>query len=191
METLAIHTESANLSEEQFFRLCADNKELRIERDKNKNIIIMSPTGTNTGRYNAEILGELIIWNKKNNTGFCFDSSTGFILPDGSMRSPDVSWISKARWEQVPASDKERFAHICPDFIIELRSKSDTLKQQKEKMQEWMANGVKLAWLIDLENKTTIIYKQHTETVEQLFTETLLGETILLGFELKLNEIIN
>ncbi len=191
METLAIHTKSANLSEEQFFRLCADNKELRIERDKNKNIIIMSPTGTNTGKINLSIASLLWLWNKKNNTGYCFDSSTGFILPDGSMRSPDVSWISKARWEQVPANEKERFAHICPDFIIELRSKSDTLKQQKEKMQEWMANGVRLAWLIDLENKTTIIYKQHTETAEQLFTETLLGETVLSGFELKLNEIIN
>ena len=191
MEILAIHTESANLSEEQFFRLCADNKELRIERDKNKNIIIMSPTGTNTGRYNAEILGELFIWNKQNKLGYAFDSSTGFILPDGSMRSPDVSWISKERWEQVPANDKERFAPVCPDFIIELRSKSDTLKQQKEKMQEWMANGVRLAWLIDLENKTTTIYKPNTQTAEQLFTETLFGESILSGFELRLNEIVN
>ena len=191
METLSIHTETANLTEEQFFRLCIDNKELRIERDKNKNIIIMSPTGTNTGKFNAELLGELIIWNKKSKTGYCFDSSTGFLLPDGSMRSPDVSWITKQRWDAIPASEQERFAPICPDFIIEIRSKSDTLKQQKEKMNEWLANGCRLAWLIDMENNNTYIYKPNTEIKEQLFTETLFGETILAGFELKLMEIDN
>ena len=191
METLSIHTQSANLSEEQFFRLCVDNKELRIERDKNKNIIIMSPTGTSTGKFNAELLGELIIWNKKNKTGYCFDSSTGFLLPDGSMRSPDVSWIAKDRWDGIPQSEQEKFAPVCPDFIIEIRSKSDTLKQQKEKMQEWITNGCRLAWLIDMENNNTYIYKPNTEIIEQSFTETLFGESVLSGFELKLNELIN
>ena len=191
METLSIHTESANLSEEQFFRLCVDNKELRIERDKNKNIIIMSPTGTSTGKFNAELLGELIIWNKKNKTGYCFDSSTGFLLPDGSMRSPDVSWIAKQRWDIIPQNEQEKFAPLCPDFIIEIRSKSDTLKQQKEKMQEWITNGCRLAWLVDMENNNTYIYKPNTEIKEQQFTETLFGENVLSGFELMINELIN
>ena len=149
----------------------------------------MSPTETSTGKFNAELLGELIIWNKRNRTGYCFDSSTGFLLPDGSMRSPDVSWIAKDRWDAIPQSEQEKFAPVCPDFIIEIRSKSDTLKQQKEKMNEWMANGCRLAWLIDMENNNTYIYKPNTEIKEQPFTETLSGETILSGFELKLNEL--
>ena len=191
MQTIAINTESANLSEEQFFRLCAGNKGLRMERDKNKNIIIMSPTDSSTGKFNFSIAARLAIWNEKAKTGYGFDSSTGFNLPDGSMRSPDVSWVAKQRWDIIPQSDQERFAPLCPDFIIEIRSKTDTLKQLKDKMQEWLSNGCLLAWLIDLENQTTYIYKPNSQITEQSFSKILSGETVLDGFELILTEIIN
>jgi Uma2 family endonuclease len=191
MQSISIHTESANLTEEQFFKLCSENKELRLERDANKNIIVMSPTGSNTGKYNFKLALSLGKWNEQANNGHCFDSSTGFTLPNGAMRSPDVSWIANERWNALSNEDKDRFAHICPDFVIELLSKTDSLAQTKEKMQEWISNGCRLAWLIDLENKTTHIYKYNTEIKQQSFETTLSGENVLEGFELKLNEIVN
>ncbi|MBC7862050.1 MAG: Uma2 family endonuclease [Bacteroidia bacterium] len=190
METLVKQSESANLSEDQLFRLCAENKKLRIERDKNKNIIIMSPTGFLTENFNSEILGELRDWNKKNKSGYVTGSSGGYYLPNGSMRAPDVAWTKKERIDKLSQKEKEKFPHICPDFVIEVRSKSDTLKQQKEKMTEWIENGCQLAWLIDLEHKTTHIYKPGAETTEQAFTKVLNGDTVLTGFKLKLSEII-
>ena len=170
--------------------LCADNKELRIERDKNKNIIIMAPTFSETGKHNFAIALKLGLWNEKQKLGYCFDSSAGFTLPDGAMRPPDVSWISKQRWDGLSNEDKDKFAHICPDFVIEVRSKTDSLKQLKEKMEEWITNGCRLAWLIDIENSITYIYKPNTELTEQPFTASLFGENVLTEFELKLNEII-
>ncbi len=190
MQLFSIHTESANLTEEQFFMLCADNKELRIERDKDKNIIIMAPTTLDTGNRNADILGEVVIWNKKTKSGYCFDSNAGYTLPNGAVRSPDISWISKEKYTLLPQSEKNRFGKICPDFVIEIKSKSDNIKQLKEKMEEWITNGCQLAWLIDIENRSTHIYKPNTETTEQSFEAILSGENVLEEFQLKLNEII-
>ncbi len=191
MQPIAIHTQSANLTEEQFYMLCADNNELRLERDKDKNIIVMTPSFSKTGMYHSNIGYELNVWNKKNKSGIVFDSSAGFTLPNTAMRAPDVSWISNERWNSLSEKEKDKFAHVCPDFVIEVRSDSDSLKQQKEKMEEWITNGCRFAWLIDIENKTTLIYKPNTEITEQPFTTTLSGENILPGFELKLSEIIS
>src|ERR1022692_3122984 len=128
MQILEIKTDTVNLTEEQFYLLCVRNKELRIERDKHQNIIIMAPTGSDTGNHNADLTGEISIWNKKNRLGYCFDSNAGFTLPNKAMRSPDVSWIAKEKYESLPKQDRKRFAHICPDFVIELISKSDSIK---------------------------------------------------------------
>ena len=190
METITIQAKSAKLSDEQFFHLCSDNKEIRFERDKDKNIIIMSPTGSKTGIINAEILRELSNWNKKHKLGYCFDSSSGFTLPNGAIFAPDASWIAKERWEKISENDKERFAPVCPDFIIEVRSKSDTLKQQQDKMVEWIANGCKLAWLIDLEHHTTHVYRPKKKMTVHTFKETLTGDKILPGFVLKMSGIV-
>src|ERR1700722_2135955 len=114
MEKVELRTDLANLSEEQFFILCSMNKKLRIARDKNLNIIIMPPTGSETGNKNGEIFGEVRNWNKKTGLGYTFDSNTGFTMPNRAMRSPDVSWIPKEKWEKIPKEDRKRFAHICP-----------------------------------------------------------------------------
>ena len=189
-ETIKIKTDNSNLTEEQFFQICNLNKELKFERDKNQNICIMSPTGALTGNYHISITGRLWIWNENKKSGYIFDSSAGFTLPDNSVFAPDVAWISKNRWDIVPQEDKERFAHICPDFVIEVRSKTDSLKQQKQKMQEWLNNGCRLAWLIDFENKTSYIYKPKSDVIQQSFDQVLRGEDVLHGFELNLKEII-
>ncbi len=186
METIAIQTESANLTEEQFFRLCVDNKGLRIERDKNKNIIVMSPTGFITENFNTEILGKLINWNKKNKGGYVTGPSGGYNLPDGSMRAPDAAWTKKERIDKLSQHEKERFPHICPDFVMEVLSKTDSLRATKEKMEEWIKNGCRLAWLIDLAKKTVYIYKPNAEIEIKKFDKQLSGENILLKFKLDL-----
>ncbi len=186
METIAIQTASANLTEEQFFCLCADNKELRIERDKNKNIIVMSPTGSLTGSLHADILRQLANWNYKYKFGKVFDSSAGFTLPNSAVRAADVAWIAKERWEKVPQKDKERFAHICPDFVIEVLSKTDSLKATKEKMEEWIINGCRLAWLIDINKKTVYVYKPNAAIEIKNFAQQLSGEDVLPKFKLDL-----
>jgi Uma2 family endonuclease len=190
MEKVEIKTDSVNLTEEQFFMLCSRNKELRIERDKHQNIIIMAPTGSRTGNYNFKLSVVFGNWCEKNNSGIAFDSNAGFTLPNNAMRSPDLSWIKNERWDKISENDKDRFAPICPDFVVEIVSKSDSLKDQKEKMEEWIENGCLLGWLIDPASRTTFVYQPNAEIKEFSFEETLLGEDVLPGFELKVDRII-
>ena len=190
MDFVELQTESLNLTDEQFLKLCLSNKELRFERDKDKNIIIMAPTITHGGHFNADLIGEVIIWNKQNRFGYCFDSSTGYTLPNGAVRSPDVSWILKEKYDKVIDEARESFAHICPDFVIELLSKSDSLKKTMEKMEEWMENGCRLGWLVDPIGRNTHIYYPNQKPAILPFTETLSGEKVLPGFELKLESVI-
>ena len=189
-ETITLKADALNLTEEEFFNFCSQNKELKFEMDSNNQIYIMTPTGGITGNRNSEIIVQLGIWNKINKTGYVFDSSTGFNLPNGAMRSPDSAWIAKERWVGLSIEDRKRFPHICPDFIIELLSESDSLKTTKEKMQEWLNNGCRLAWLIDFESKTSYIYKPKREVIQQNFEQILSGEEVLQGFELNLNELL-
>lgn len=190
METVSLQTESANLTEEQFFQLCVQNKELRFEKDKYQTIYIMSPTGGLTSNRNAEVVSMLVFWNKKNKFGYVFDSNAGFNLPNRAMRSPDASWISKERWEALSVDDREKFAHICPDFIIEIRSKSDSLKELQNKMQEWIENGCRLGWLIDFQNQLVYIYKPNCEIRQQNFKEQLSGDDVLPEFVMGLTDIL-
>ncbi len=190
METVVINTDAFEMTEDQFFRFCVQNRNLKIERDCKKQLFIMSPTTSETGNHNAEIIYQLANWNRKDKPGYVFDSNAGFTLPNGAMRSPDASWIEKSKWEKLSEKEKESFAHICPDFIIELKSKSDSLKNLQEKMEEWMNNGCLLGWLIDFADKKIHIYKPEKEIQKVSFYERpLLGEEVLPGFELNLKEI--
>jgi len=144
------------LSDDELFELCASNSELVIERNSNGELIIMSPTGGLTGNRSSRLLYELYAWNEQANSGYVFDSSTGFLLADKSMLSPDTSFIDKSKWEAIPIEKQEKFPPICPDFIIELRSPSDELKYVKGKMDVWIKNGCRLAWFIDPIEKKSI-----------------------------------
>jgi Uma2 family endonuclease len=175
------------LTDEQFFDFCQQNRDLRIERTANGEIIIMTPTGGITGNRNNEISRQLANWNVQYKKGVTFDSSAGFTLPDTSVRSPDASWISKERWERLTREEQEKFPPLCPDFVIELRSKHDNLPELQNKMKDWMNNGCQLAWLIDPENQQVFIYKQEglAKTISG-FDNTLSGENILQGFSFDL-----
>ena len=148
----------------------------------------MPPTGINTSGKNFSIGGELYIWNKQTNAGKAFDSNGGFTLPNNAVRSPDAAWISWERYNQLSERDKEGFAPVCPDFVIELRSRTDRLKESKEKMEEWIANGCRLAWLIDPTEEKAYIYRPDRE-VEMVtsFDARLSGEEVLPNFELDLS----
>ncbi len=175
---ITIKMDKVSFSDDEFFAFCQDNEMLNIERDEKLQIIIMPPTGTNSGSYNSEINYQIKVWNKKHKLGQVFDSSTGFTLPDNSVRSPDASWISKELWEGIPEEKKHKFAPICPEFVIELLSRTDTLKSLQDKMQDvWLKNGVKLGWLIDPKNKSCYVYQQSKVEVEKLdFSQKVFGK---------------
>jgi Uma2 family endonuclease len=182
-------TLNINLTDEEFFQLCQNNRDLRFERTAAGELIIMPPTGSDTGNRNFDIAVELGIWNKQTKLGKGFDSSTGFKLSNGKDVSPDVAWIKKERWHSLTPEQQNKFAPIAPDFVIELRSASDNLKLLQEKMQEYIANGVKLAWLIDRKQRKVFIYRPNCGVEELDNPQTLTGEDILPGFVLDLSEI--
>lgn len=174
---------------EQFIEIAIANRDLKLERTATGELIVMPPTGSDTGAKNSDINGQLWFWNHQTKLGKTFDSSTGFHLPNGADRSPDAAWIRQERWQQLTPEQQASFAPICPDFVIELRSKTDSLKTLQEKMEEYIENGVRLGWLIDRKHQTVSIYRQNQniETLEQ--PSSLSGEDILPGFILDLTEI--
>ncbi|MDB9516771.1 Uma2 family endonuclease [Roseofilum reptotaenium CS-1145] len=177
------------VTQEQFEALAASNRDLRLERTATGELIVNPPTGWETGKRNFSIIVQLGRWYEDNQQGEAFDSSTGFILPNGANLSPDAAWISQERWDSLTDEQKGTFANICPDFVVELRSKSDTLKSLQEKMQEYMENGARLGWLIDLQNRTVEIYRVGLE-VEVLSNPTeLSGEEVLPNFVLNLRRV--
>ena len=180
---------TVRMTDEQFFDFCQINRDLRIERTKTGDVIIMPPTGSETGNRNGDLFGQLWVWAKKDKTGITFDSNTGFTFSSGQTLSPDVSWIKLERWNVLSPEEKEKFAPICPDFVIELRSPSDSLKLLKEKMQEYIQEGVKLGLLIDRKQRKVYIYRP--EVPEECLDNpaTVSGEPILPGFVLDLSEI--
>ena len=172
-----------------FQRLCSLNQETRLERSAEGDLILMPPESSWSGHRNSKISQYLGLWADQHG-GFEFGSSAGFILPNGACRSPDSSWISIERWTSLSTDDRSGFARICPDFVIELRSPSDSLTTLQSKMQEYMANGSKLGWLIDPSTKTVMIYRLGQESPESLINPPQLsGETILPGFILNLSVI--
>jgi len=176
------------LDREQFYQICQENPELKLERTAKGHLIVMSPTGGETGRKNANLIGQLWMWNEQTQQGEVFDSSTGFSLPNGSDRVPDVAWLKQSRWEFLTLEQREKFIPLCPDFVIEMLSPSDNLKQTQEKLKEYMDNGCRLGWLINRRHKTVEIYRpnQTPEIIKKPFS--LSGENVLLGFNLSLSK---
>jgi Uma2 family endonuclease len=179
------------LTDEQFYAFCQENSHLNFERTSSGEIIIMSPTGGKTSNRNSKILALLHIWNEQSDLGIVFDSSGGFSLPNRAMRSPDAAWVTVERWNELTEEEKEGFPPLCPDFVIELKSKTDSLKTLKLKMQEWLENGCRLAWLIDIEEKQVYIYRPQQEAEVYSFSEgKLSGEEVLPGFSLNLQVLL-
>jgi Uma2 family endonuclease len=181
---------SIDLTDEQFFQLCQNNRDYQFERTASGELIIMPPTGSETSIRNMDLSYQLRAWSRQNNLGVVFDSSGGFTLPNGADRSPDASWVKKERWDALTPEQKERFAPLCPDFVVELRSRTDSLKKLQEKMQEYIDNGAKLGWLIDRKNQRVEIYRPDREVEIIQNPATLSGENILPGFVLDLAEIM-
>jgi len=190
---VVLDVQNVRLKDEQFFRLCSDNSDLRIEMSAAGELIIMAPCKPMTGRRNAKIAQRLSNWAEADGTGECFDSSSLFSLPNGAKRSPDASWILRGRWEQIPEKERnqaERFEEICPDFVIELRSLSDRLPDLKEKMEEYIANGARLGWLLDPIDNFAIIYRPG-QLPERIDKATILaGDSVLPGFNFDFREVL-
>jgi Uma2 family endonuclease len=169
---------------EQFEELCAEYTELRLELTSTGELIVMPGTGAQTGRRNANLTRQLDIWAENDGSGVSFDSSTMFALPNNARRSPDVSWVRREKWDSLSERQKDSFAPICPDFVIELRSGTDRLRTLFNKMSEYISNGASLGWLIDPSTRTVYVYRPDNEVVVLENPERVSGEPLLLGFEL-------
>ena len=190
MNALTVNLKSLiEMTDEQFFQLCQNNRELRFERNANGELIIMPPTGGETGNKNARITQQVMNWSDVDGTGIAFDSSTCFKLPNGADRSPDASWIKLERWNALTDEEKQKFPPICPDFVIELLSPSDSLKTTQEKMEEYIDNGVCLGILINRKSHQVEIYKQGKEVEVLDSPTTVSGEDVLKDFVLNLGMI--
>lgn len=178
-----------HFTDEQFLELCQANPDLRLEQKATGELIIMHPTGGETGKQNSGIIAQLWLWNQTTKLGEVFDSSTGFNLPNGSKRAPDAAWISQENWNQITLEQRKKFPPLCPDFAVELRSPNDNLLKLQSKMQEYVNNGMRLGWLINPENKQVEIYRkgQPKEILNQ--PRELSGEELLPGFILDLEAI--
>lgn len=189
MDTIVLKGQfTQSFSDEEFFKFCQDNPDLRIERNSNLQIIIMSPVSTKFGFYSGAVFAQLSHWSVTTGRGLAFDSSTGFTLPDRSVLSPDASWVSDERWNRLSEKDQDRFAPICPEFVIEVRSKSDGLDDLQQKMTRWIGNGAQLAWLFDPIDKALFIYRQRGEfEIVRNFSQPVKGEGPVEGFALDLS----
>jgi Uma2 family endonuclease len=188
-EPLTLDVKSVGLTDEQFYQLCADNPELRLELTANRELVIMSPTGGKTGRRNTKLTQRLANWAERDGTGEAFESSTGFSLPNGAKRSPDASWVKRARWASLTEAQKDEFIPLCPDFVVELRSTKDRLTTLQAKMVEYIENGAELGWLIDPKTQRVYIYRpgRPVECLES--PSALSGDPVLSGFVFDLSEI--
>jgi Uma2 family endonuclease len=177
------------LTDDQFYEFCQLNRDFRIERNAVGELVIMPPTGSETDERYFNLVGQLWVWTKQDGTGVGFGSSGGFTLPNGAVRSPDAAWIKRDRWEAIPVELRKKFAPICPEFVIELRSESDRLQVLQDKMQEYIDNGTQLGWLIDRKQRQVFLYRPNT-TVKVLDNPKILcGEPLLSGFVLDLSQV--
>lgn len=174
------------LTDDQFEQLAAVNSNLRLELTAKGELMIMPPTGGETGDRNFEVSGQLWFWNRQNRLGKAFDSSTGFRLPNGATRSPDVAWIEIERWEALTPAQRKKFLPLCPDFAIELLSETDDVEETRAKMQEYLENGLRLGWLINPQLRQVEIYRPNREVEVLESPTTLSGEDVLPGFVLEL-----
>jgi Uma2 family endonuclease len=178
-----------DLTDEQFEQLATANQELRLERTATGELIITPPTGGETGERNLDLAGQFWLWNRQTNLGVVFDSSTGFRLPNGATRSPDVAWVEIARWQTLTPQQRKKFPPLCPDFVIELCSETDDLLDIQNKMQEYLDNGLRLGWLIDPRTQLVEIYRPDRPVQKLQTPSTLSGEAVLSQFVLSLEKI--
>jgi len=184
-----INVQRTHLTDEQFELLCQENPELRLELTAQGELIIMPPTGSESGWRSGETFLSLGTWAKQDGTGLSFDSSTGFTLPNGAIRSPDASWIRRERWTALTKAQRVKFAPICPDFVVEVRSQADKLPDLLEKMQEYIDNGARLGWLIDPLEQRVYIYRPGRPVEMQDNPSSVSGDPELLGFVLQVHEL--
>ncbi|NEO26046.1 MAG: Uma2 family endonuclease [Kamptonema sp. SIO4C4] len=185
-EPIFLNLKAVNFNDEQFYQLCQTNENYRIEQNARGELVIMPPVGAISGNREADLNGCLWLWNRQTQLGKVFSSSTIFNLPNGGKRSPDVAWIRNEGWETLTLEQQEKFPPICPDFVIELRSRSDSLSQLQEKMQEYLNSGLQLGWLIDPQSQQVEIYRQNQPTEVVNLPATLSGEAVLPEFTLDL-----
>ena len=173
-----------------FWRLCRSNPDLRLERSARGEVIVMAPAGSDSGMRNAGLTAQLWVWNRDSGLGVVFDSSAGFTLPNGAVRAADAAWMTLERWKAVPAGDRRKFAPLCPDFVVEIASPSDTPEDTRLKMREYLDQGVRLGWLLDPGSGLVEIYRpgRPVETLDR--PATLSGEDVLPGFTLDLRGIL-
>jgi len=177
------------MTDDELMRFCAENELVRVERERNGEILVMTPAGFGTGKMNSRIVRLLDEWAESDGRGVVTDSNAGYTLPDGSMRAPDVAWVANRRWQALSKEDQRRFAPICPDFVIELRSPSDKLPDLHAKMAQWIANGAQVAWLIDPEEKSVTIYRPGDQPEHLVHATSVQGTGPIAGFELVLSRI--
>ncbi len=187
MNRLTLNLDTVHLTDEQFYQLCQNNRDLNFERSARGELIIMPPLGGDSGNREAELIADLAIWNRQSNLGYTFSSSTVFKLPNGGDRSPDAAWIRRERYSALTPEQRRKFPPIAPDFVIELRSETDNLEILRAKMQEYMDAGVQLAWLINPQQQQVEIYRQGKDVEVRNLPTELSGENVLPGFILNLS----
>ncbi len=191
MSILVIETGSSlSVNDDLLMKLSGLNTHIKMERDAEGNLIIMSPSATKTGIFQAEIIAELRNWNKKGHPGVVSDSQAGFKLPDGSVRSPDAAWISKGKWNALSEKQQEGFAPVCPDVVVEVLSPSDSLQDHFKKMDLWITQGAQLGLLIDPANLTYWVYRSASVRAEYPFSVPFSGDPVLPGFVLSFDSIL-
>lgn len=190
MTSLTLNLNTVHLTDEQFYELCQNNRELQFERTSRGDLIIMPPVGGESGNREADLIADVVIWNRQTGLGYTFSSSTIFKLPNGASRSPDVAWIKKERWEALTPEQRRKFPPIAPDFVIELRSATDDLQVLRDKMREYIDVGVQLGWLINPQQQQVEIYRPGIDVEVQNLPTQLSGENILPGFCLGLSALL-
>ena len=188
---LEVDLSRVHLTDEQFYQLCITNPDLPLERTAQGVLLIMSPVGGDSGNREMELGADLTIWNRQTKLGKVFSSSTTFKLPGGGDRSPDAAWIERSRWDALTPEQRQKFPPIAPDFVLELRSRTDNLKTLQEKMQEYMDSGVRLGWMFDPQNQQVIIYRPGQEKEVRNLPTELSGEDVLPGFVLHVDRFVD
>ena len=179
------------LTDQKFSEVCRANPEVKFEQTAQGELVIVAPTGGETGSYNSELNADFVVWNRQTKLGVVFDSSTCFVLPNNAKRSPDVAWIAKERWAALPLENRRKFPAIAPDFVLELLSPSDSWADAQAKMREYVENGVRLGWLIDADTKQVEIYRLGHPVELLPRPDTLANEAVLPGFVLNLSSIFS
>lgn len=178
------------LTDDEFEQISRNNRDLKFERTAKGGLVIMSLTGGDTGERNAELNGQLWLWNRQFRLGHLYDSSTGFRLPNGAIRSPDAAWVSQARWESLTPGQRQKWVPLCPDFVVELKSASDDIEDLRLKMQEYLENGLQLGWLIDPDGQTVEVYRANQPVIFLSNPTEISAVEIMPGFVLSLAGIL-